>query len=296
MPPRILAWGLLPCWALASVVGCVSPVELDKTPCPCGEGFSCCETLGVCQRPGQWSCPGSYPRSSATACTRDEQCPRGEACHAWSDGSGDATELLGPRRCRRRCAAGTNCTEPEVCQLALHDGSPVSEYRVTSLCVPSGSSGPAGDGGAGDSDLGGGDGGAGDDCAQWSCQGCPLDKIGRAYCLGNHMYGCLVSTSPRCGLLCEKVKVKECITCTESGASVICKQLGILPHDPCHEHPCSKCPVSKQTTFCSVGAVSTCMRMAVSHSSCNEACFVKKLTPCPKSCRQEGSEASCSGS
>lgn len=286
------AWILAAC-VLGAAAACVPLVELESKPCPCAEGFSCCETLGVCLS-GSQRCPASYPASSGAACSRDRQCQRAEACHAWTTGDDAQTTPAGPRQCRRQCDPSISCADGEVCLLAPHDGQPLSAFRAAPLCLPRAARAGRGDGGGADGGQPVGDGGQPDRCEAWSCQGCPADKIGKTFCQGDDLYGCLVATDPQCGLKCRKVKVQSCKRCVESGGSTTCDAANIVPDDPCEDFPCTApgCGASAPS-YCSDGKVATCLRVAFQGSTCSRLCRAETLESCSGSCRVSGGRARC---
>ncbi|MCA9671160.1 MAG: hypothetical protein KC503_36430 [Myxococcales bacterium] len=276
--------------SLVAGPGCVRRVDLDRTPCPCGDDFVCCETLRSCLRAGdEASCPASYPPSTGSACTRDSDCDPAEACHSWTVGGSD--EVVGPRQCRRLCEPTRACADGEVCELAPHDGRALDAFFTAGLCV-AGSARDDGDATTGPSD--GGDAGGGGECGPWSCQGCPTDRVGQPFCDGTDLYGCLVSAHPTCGLKCERVLLKRCTECAVSGGVINCSENSIRPQKPCEDLPCSACPsAAAGTTFCTGSQVSTCLRMPF--AECGEICVPSALRECGASgCSQpSGSAASC---
>lgn len=280
VPRALLLCVLLPAW------GCVSEVELEATPCPCGEGYQCCTSLGLCLQ-GNQSCPTTYPPSSAGACSGDTDCPANEACHAWSL---DSKEVAGPRQCRRTCdEPSIPCAQGESCQLAPHDALPLADEQRVPLCLPSGPHGQQDGGPLNDAT---GDAVPEASCDPWSCQDCPPDKVGKTFCDGTSLSGCLVSTHPTCGATCEKVELKHCTNCTESGGVITCEDHSIIPQYPCLDLPCSACPADK-LTFCHNSAVSTCLRMPYEGNTCSELCLVQELIPCPTACSESSGQAFC---
>ena len=87
-----------------------------------------------------------------------------------------------------------------------------------------------------------------DECDQWSCEGCPSERVGRMFCEGKDLFGCLVSAHPRCGIKCQKVPLKKCTRCTESGGVVTCDATNIVPQDTCKDLPCGGCPTGGAAT------------------------------------------------
>ena len=272
---------------------CISQVSLDNAPCPCGEGYRCCITLGICLPDGK-PCPSSYPPSSEKQCVVDSDCAAQEACHSWTvDGP-----MAGPRECRQKCKPNIPCSTGESCMLAPHDGKPLSSYHAISLCANDPGPPPsdmgtvdqkADDGGqahSSDDSMIGNDLGSIPDtgCQNWSCKGCPIDQIGRTFCADNNLYGCLVSTHPACGYSCKKLLVEKCSECKEEPTGISCSPAHIVqPPDPCENYSCTACPKEK-TTYCDGKTIKTCLQTTYNGQSCKELCLPLELKQCQTAC------------
>jgi hypothetical protein len=199
---------------LVALASCVPHVELEGAPCPCPEGYKCCEIRSDCvatEKP----CPTSYPPSSGESCSDDADCPAGELCHAWTD---NESSLAGPQTCQRDCSAGLPCAQPEVCQLSLRDGSPVDNLYASFMCsaVPDG-------------------------CEDAGCQECDPSQLGRTYCESREIKVCFAAVHPVCGLICSTATAQVCgdAGCMDSGG-IGCNSTP--SGDPCAEFPCATCP------------------------------------------------------
>ncbi len=185
--------------------GCVPPLALEDAPCPCDDGYTCCDTLAVCL-PNGAVCPSTLPPSSNQPCASDSECNEGEACAAWRvDGA-----LSGPQVCKTTCSE-LACDDSERCLLSLHDGRPAADLAIAKLCLPKI---------------------AEPGCEAWICEGCPGLELGQITTCDvgvQDILGCVFALHPECGLKCEVAKVGDC-----NGIAA-----------PCVEYGCDQCPGGK---------------------------------------------------
>jgi hypothetical protein len=176
---------------------CVPGIDLFEAPCPCGEGFTCCEILGVCLPAGQ-TCPSTVP-SSGRSCERDVDCAFGEQCASWTLEDGT---ISGPRVCKRACSEHS-CHPGERCLFSLHDGKNASDLAIARLCLEETPS---------------------PECAPWICAGCPGLELGKiSNCADNNrLEGCLFALHPECGLKCEVQDLGPCETIADPCANYDC--------------------------------------------------------------------------
>jgi hypothetical protein len=196
----------------ALAASCVPWVEIAKAPCPCPNGFTCCETTFSCVASAA-ECPARYPPASETPCTSDADCKDTELCLAWeSQGT-----LAGPRVCRTACPKDYPCAQDTTCQLAAHGGLPLKQMSIARLCVPT--SGSAG-------------------CADNGCGQCAAGNIGQVYCDGKMLRACFVALHPTCGLVCDPVAV-EC----PYGCGLVSGGPACLNEDAerCAQYDCAAC-------------------------------------------------------
>jgi hypothetical protein len=121
-------------------------------------------------------------------------------------------------------------------------------------------------------------------CAAWTCDACPPDRVGRTFCEGNDLYGCLASGHPRCGILCKKKLVSQCETCVDSGGVVTCDGNLIVPI--CLAHSCDKCPAG-EASFCDGSTVRACLRASFG-GGCAELCDLDEVEVCAGGCAEDG--------
>lgn len=251
--------------ALALVVlgiaACVATVPIEGAPCPCPEGFRCCETSQACLPEGT-ACPARPPPSSLTPCARDAECPPNEACHAWTD---DQAQPQGPRTCRRVCPPSAACAEGETCALAPRDGQALKTLQVARLCLPS--TPPSG-------------------CEQTGCDGCTLDELNRMFCDGDSLAGCFLALHPTCGLSCTRAVIQGCgkdKCIADAGVAHCAVPMGL---DPCLQFSCAGCP--PQGFTCSGTAIVACEAVAVGEVDCPAYCRRREVRQCAQACTADG--------
>ena len=245
--------------AVIAAGGCVPTVGLDVTPCPCGPGSRCCAINNRCV-PAQEDCPERLAASSARRCAEDEGCVAGELCHAWTvDGV-----LAGSQQCRRDCTAGFPCGAGERCQLAPHDGQPLDRLQTVAICLP-------------DTDP--------VDCEQLGCGECTPERMGKTFCKGDELHGCLIAAHPTCGVTCQQVKLALCETCSEQGGVVDCPPpINVSRPAVCQIYGCAACPTADP--FCEGEKLRTCQRATFGGEPqlCNELCRPADLATCERGC------------
>ena len=253
------------------IYACVPLEKISQAPCPCPDGYACCDTLQACLAFDQ-TCPDTLPISSATPCSSDDQCPRGEVCHAWrlSD------VLSGPQTCRRECALIDRCAQGEQCQLILTDGKEQQTMQVGQACVEE--EPPVG-------------------CEHRDCSTCEAGNIGRTYCESDTIRGCLVALDPVCGLVCQSVLITRCEpdTCEVTQGVVTCTEW--TDNAPqCSAYRCEFCPepTDPQKSSCRDDQVVMCLSMESPDSFCPDLCLLQRY-PCPShmACVQQGDDAIC---
>lgn len=234
------------------LVGCVSQLSITGAPCPCPDDHICCDTLSVCVKSAT-DCPISYPPSSATPCESDVDCPNNEACYAWSVTD---EELMGPSECRVMCTVDNPCADGEICEMALHDGSLMSDLVVTRMCLPV-------------EPIPG--------CEDGRCDGCGDNDPGTAFCDGTAVSGCFFSLHPTCGLVCESTPVEECSpgVCVTGGETPYCDPEPGVDGLTCDMFDCSACEETYGTNGagCEADAVVTCWSMPSFDEACEELCW-----------------------
>jgi hypothetical protein len=252
---RILALVVI---AICSFSTCISHVETDSTPCPCGNGFECCPTLGLCLSPDE-TCPKSIPLSTANKCEQDFDCPAGELCASWRLSNG---EPGGPRTCRKACPGGLICAPDETCAWSYHDDTQLSEQNLKMLCLADEES-----------------------CQPWRCLGCANLAPGETQCLNQQLTACLLGLHRQCGLYCQEIVVRE--TCS-----------GIFPYDPCEEASCSSCHNEYGTTpHCQDNhSINACLYASPPEDGasydCSEYCIHTQVAECPNGCSQTSDQDS----
>lgn len=231
------------------MVSCVPHVAIEGAPCPCADGYQCCETLSQCID-NLDTCPDTYPPSSGTPCSRNSDCPNNEFCQAWSieDGS-----TAGPMTCRVDCFSGPHCVTGEVCELAPQDGTPLAELQVIPMCT---------------------DEIRMEGCESVGCQDCDMGQLGQTFCQGRSMHACFLGVHPMCGLSCSSMVVQPCgdAGCMDSGGSV-CNSPS--SNDPCVDFACSLCPNPAAPNEVACGGtdqVVGCVTASFAGGSCNSIC------------------------
>lgn len=106
---------LLPLVFLA--FACITPLSLEERPCPCSEGWTCCDDVNVCVREGA-TCPESTPMPAG-------ECDGGDCSDAGSLDCSGACEL-GARECHYQDGA-------RECRLAE---SGCGEWVEDLACIP----------------------------------------------------------------------------------------------------------------------------------------------------------------
>lgn len=249
---RLLIWVVA-----AAVLGCVPHVDVNRTPCPCGEGFTCCPTLSLCLAEQQ-DCPDKYPLSSGKNCDGDNDCPHGEACASWSNAN---AQDQGPRQCRRLCSDAFSCSEGETCTYTLHDGQTIQRLQVGQLCLEDRPSDP---------------------CAHWPrCTGCDGTEPGATTCINHDLYGCLVGVHGECGLTCT---LQQMGSCTTTAAQL------------CLDHSCEDC-ISQygDAPFCHDNDVTTCGHLTPPEPGpdCSVLCGKYPVKVCANGCHLVNGAATC---
>lgn len=245
---------------------CVPHVEIEGTPCPCPDGYTCCSTLAECIATHK-ACPDTYPASSEKPCARDSDCPRGELCQTWSLG---ANGLAGPQSCRRDCSTGFPCHGNEKCGLILHDGSSLDDKKVVQACIiPNLAQG----------------------CETPGCRDCNPSYLGKHFCQEKTIHACFQNLHPECGLLCSNTMVQGCGSagCMDTGGQA-CN--GEPIGDPCESFSCAVCPnPANPSEFACDGTtrIAGCLVADFPGSTCMQIC--KPVTfDCPGSstCSDDG--------
>jgi len=242
----------------AALAACWPHVAVEGAPCPCPNGFACCDTLATCLPAGE-ACPSAYPASSRQPCRFDAGCPLAEICAAWSLDDG---VIMGPQECRRACPDDYPCADGESCGLVAHDAVLLDALHVTRACLATPPT---------------------VDCAGASCAACLATDLGRSFCDGTHVLGCFLALSPSCGVSCDVLDLEDCVdeVCEDEAAGAACRGNGVPNGDPCGEHPCAACPAGAAPgeVVCVGDEVVRCLAVPVVDQSCSEACEVT-TTPC----------------
>jgi hypothetical protein len=239
----------------ASSTGCVAHVGLDDAPCPCGPGYTCCNTLALCVREGA-ICPASLPPSTNKACMTDDQCGGGELCAAWRVGDPPNATYYGPRSCRRTCSNSTSCDAEESCLLSLHGGTSIDLLQAAHLCLPSRPE-PG--------------------CEGWTCSGCgSLELGGISDCSNSQVEACTFAIRPTCGIKCALSVVGAC-----NGIAPLCEQ-----------DSCGRCPGGTATgSQCLGDEVEVCLASkAPATESCAQICVTATVAQCARGCVSSGAE------
>ncbi len=177
--------------ALGLMLSCVPQLELDEAPCPCEQGYTCCETLQRCLAPGDLGCPQSYPPSSANACDTDEDCPPLERCLA------SRFELAPGGVCRRSCDAQLPCAAGEHCRLAMHR-TDTAALSLKNMCLPQG------------------------ECSDWQCEDCGAIPPGESTCSDDQYFACVVAFHPQCGVSCRVLQIGNCASLVSLCETLAC--------------------------------------------------------------------------
>lgn len=244
--------------------GCVSQGEAEGAPCPCPESLLCCITLSACVVSPE-DCPDHYPASSTKNCRRDDQCPLHEVCFSWT---GEGQQAAGFGQCRRQCQTGFPCATGETCQLVPHDDQPLEDFSVTRACVPQISS---------------------ESCGADQCGQCEKEELGRRFCKGDTVAGCLISLDSACGLTCQLVSLDTCLPggCQDRATGPVCE--GHFGPDPCLEFPCSACEtVAPSQTACVGEKLVRCPSLPYPGELCDRICAPVEVS-CPegRSCSED---------
>lgn len=243
---------------LLLAAACVSEVELAGAPCPCPDGYACCETLSACVADPA-DCPDEFPPSSETPCETDADCPRTEACHAWSSGG----VAMGPGECRVMCAEEYPCAAGEICEMTLHDGAPMEDLVADRLCLS-------------EAALPG--------CEEKRCDGCGGRDPGVAFCDGTEITGCFFSLHPACGLACEATPMEQCSPgiCVD-GDTPYCDPEPGVDGNACDWFNCAACEETYGVNGagCEENTVVTCWSMPSYDPACDRLCW-QTYEECPE--------------
>jgi hypothetical protein len=239
----------------ATALTCISHVDVDGSPCPCPDGYSCCETLAKCMATTA-VCPSTHPPSSGRPCQADSDCGAAEMCHSWANSGAPG----GPRLCRQRCADKSPCADQEVCEITPHDGRPLPEMFLARLCVPA--TPPAG-------------------CEGQGCRAADMDQLGHTFCDGDTVRGWFMATNPRCGLTCQSVVVQDCSpgVCEAKDGNARCNVFTLST--PCDTLPCEGCGTAPGSFFCDGPKLTACVAMPASEAVCLGSC------PCTHLCYRQ---------
>jgi len=261
----------------ALAAGCIAEVGIEGAPCPCPSGYECCASLGGTCIPVAAECPASAPPSGSARCERDEDCPRGELCRAWSGPDGAEG---GPGECRRACDGTFPCADGERCAPTLHDGLPLDATNVALACQSA------------DPEEG---------CEACGCAGSGVASLGRTRCEDDTVRGCFLALHPTCGLVCHDLLVEVCDDrpCVAGADGAVC-QPGRGGPEPCATFPCGACePAAPGATACDGDAVVACVTLptwdglCLGPCECDRLCRRDVLASCPNGCVEDDAGARC---
>jgi len=254
--------------------GCISQVEVAGSPCPCPDGYTCCESLSACLSPGQ-ECPATYPPSSNTDCTQDSDCPHAEICQAWQDPQGTPS---GPGKCRHDCTSQElPCASSEACEPVPSDGRRLSEMHIGWACVP-------------EEPIPG--------CEGRDCRQCK--QVGSTFCDEEEgaVLGCFLAVHPTCGLTCSVIEVEACTAQDSVCEPLVGGARCTFPEydgDICGLHPCEACPAVPGSLYCRDDDLWTCASVSVlpemcpaGPCTCTQVCIPTLSQECPGSCSMDG--------
>jgi hypothetical protein len=259
-------WKVVTLVLLGLTLGCVPLEEIDLAPCPCPEGYFCCDTLSSRCVQDSSDCPDTHPPSSKTPCSNNIDCPDGEICQSWSL---DNDQLIGPQECRRQCSEDPACAAGETCKLILQDGRKLDLANLEFACI---SKTPL------------------DGCADVGCDNCLNNHIGKTYCHELNVYGCFLALHPQCGLSCHTVEVENCLgqgcLTSENGAECISSSVQNI----CLDFDCSACsaPLGIGEFSCVDNKVTACTTLHSNHPVCSEICHLEIIEECSGSCVDSG--------
>ena len=259
---------VLTLFLLVLVTGCVPSVNIAGAPCPCPQGYECCDTQNACIVEGG-ECPPVYPASSGMSCTTDSYCYLNEVCHIWTTDD----QLSGPSTCRRECPGPYPCGEGEACRLIPHNAQSLEIVNVIWACVPETQE-------AGCEEHG---------CGEWAKQ-----RIGKTFCEDENVHSCLFAFHHQCGLTCKSVLIQDCENngCLEeeSGVPTRCEHYGW--EDPCVTYDCSACGENIGGFFCQGSDLIACVSMSIEtvycgggSCSCEDICNLEIIQQDSPSCQ-----------
>jgi hypothetical protein len=256
-----------------SIAACVGQVEIDYAPCPCPEGYQCCQSLNDGCLSADQECPDQYPASSRASCVVGRQCPYGESCHVWKAPDG---QPAGPGECRRLCPHDYACDGSDICRLSVHDGASLTALNITRLCL----SDPAEPG-----------------CENLECLECESSQLSKTFCDGNLVRGCFFALDQRCGLTCRSTVIVDCgpTGCLPIEGGAKCAEYGW--GEWCDDYSCSLCgsPENINSLFCDGDSIAMCSSIDLvdehcpgAGCDCDQICMTQPLVSCANGCSQEG--------